>query len=130
MHLDFAFLCDAATETGGKLNALGLGIDRLNAGTLPAVHSRMMLVARFSYTRDDVGDHAFTIRITDADGREVGRVVNGNMNLKMAENTTLARANLLVDLMNLEFNTYGPHEAVVTIDGDEMVNLPLEVARP
>jgi hypothetical protein len=130
MQLDFAFLCDAATEHGGKLNALGLGIDRLNAGRLPAVHGRLMLVSRFSYGASDVGSRPFTIRITDADGREVGRTVQGEMNLQLGEGTTTARANLLVDLVNLEFTTYGPHEVVVLINGDEMVNLPLEVARP
>ncbi len=130
MQVDFAFLCDAATEHGGKLNALGLGIDRLNAGRLPAVHGRLMLVARFSYEAEDAGTHPFTIRVTDADGREVGRTVQGEMKLQLTEGTTRARANLLVDLVNLEFTTYGPHEVVVELDGSETVNLPLDVARP
>jgi hypothetical protein len=35
MQIDFAFLCDAATEVSGKLSALGIGIDRLIVQELP-----------------------------------------------------------------------------------------------
>ncbi len=130
MQLDFAFLCDAATEHSGKLNALGIGIDRLFAPNVPVVHNRIMLVARMTFGPDDVGEHPFSIRVSDADGQSVGRTVEGNIGLRLADGTMTAKANLLVDLLALEFKAYGPHEAIVTIDGREVVNLALDVARP
>ena len=38
MQVEYAFLCDAATESAGKLNALGIGIDRLLVQQLPQQH--------------------------------------------------------------------------------------------
>jgi hypothetical protein len=88
-----------------------------------------MLVARFSFGPDDVGDHPFSIRLSDADGQAVGRTVKGKIGLRLAGDAMSAKANLLVDLVRLEFKAYGPHEAIVAVDGHELVNLPLEVAR-
>lgn len=130
MQLDFAFLCDAATEHSGKLNALGIGIDRLYAKSVPVVHNRIQLVARFSFAPEEAGEHTFSIRVSDADGQPVGRTVEGKITLRMNSDAMSARANLLVDLVQLEFRGYGPHEAIVSIDGSELINLPLEVTRP
>lgn len=68
MQLDFAFLCDAATESAGKLFALGIGIDRLQVRELPARHARMTLVARLVFGATEQGVHAFELRLVDADG--------------------------------------------------------------
>ena len=127
MRVEFAFLCDAATEAAGKMNALVIGVDRLHVRELPVRHSRLVLVTRLAYGPPEVGAKRFVIKVVDADGRPVIEPVRGEMRLSMAEGATVARANLMVDVTNTEFRHYGPHEVSVTLDGEELLTMPLEV---
>ena len=128
MDIDYAFLCDAATEHAGKLNALGIGIDQLAAATLPATHPRLTFVARLRFEPEDDGDRHFRVRAVDADGHEMGNV-EGDMSVHFAPEDRMTGANLVVDLVNLEFIAAGPHEVSLTVDGNQVVTLPLEVSR-
>jgi hypothetical protein len=129
MDVEFAFLCDAALESGGKVHVLGLGITEVGAVRLPAVHGRISLVTRIAFRRADQGKRHFVVRVRDGDGQVIAPEVQGEMELRLASDVPLARANMLIDLTNLEFKSWGPHEVTVTIDGDEVVNVALEVAR-
>ena len=128
MEIDYAFLCDAATEHQGKLNALGIGVDQLSAATLPATHPRLTFVARLRFEPEDDGERHFAVRAMDADGHEMG-CVEGEMFVHFAPEDRMTGANLVVDLVNLEFTAAGPHEVSLTIDGEDVVMLPLEVSR-
>ncbi len=129
MDLGFAFLCDAAQDSGGKLHALGIGVDTLHASSLPAVHPHLSLVVRFAYGAEDVGDHEFAIAVLDADGRDVVSPVGGQMTLRLNGEDTTGGANLVVDLQNAQFTTYGPHEVSVRVDGETFATLPIAVRR-
>lgn len=129
MQVGFAFLCDAAQDSGGKLHALGVGVDVLHAASLPAVHPRLSLVVRLAYGRDDEGDHGFAIAVLDADGKHVVSPVSGQMTLRLSPEETSGGANLVIDLQNAQFTTYGPHEVTVTVDGGVLATLPLAVRR-
>jgi hypothetical protein len=130
MRVDYAFLCDAASEAAGKVYALGIGVDRLHVRQLPARHGRLTFVCRLAFDAMDAGDRPFTIRLVDADGRDVLSPVQGQIHLRPEGATaTGTKANLLVDLLNAEFNSLGPHELSLAIDGDTVATLPLEVAR-
>lgn len=137
MDVEYAFLCDAATEHGGKINALGIGIDHLGVGTLPVTHPRLTLVARlrFEDARDladgEAGDAdagvPFTVRVVDADGRDVMPEVAGRFAVQAAPGRRLQGANLLVDLVALRFTAIGPHEVQLASGGTVVATLPLEV---
>lgn len=129
MDLGFAFLCDSAQDSGGKLHALGIGVDMLHAGSLPAVHPHLSLVVRFSYGSADEGDHEFSIAVLDADGKNVVAPVGGQMTLRLNGEDTRGGANLVVDLQNAQFTTYGPHEVSVSVDGHAFATLPIAVRR-
>ncbi|TAK78426.1 MAG: hypothetical protein EPO16_03690 [Dehalococcoidia bacterium] len=129
MELGFAFLCDAAQDSGGKLHALGIGVDVLRAASMPAVHARLSLVVRLTYGRADEGEHDFSIAVLDADGKEVVAPVGGQMTLRLGGDDMSGSANLVVDLQNTRFTTYGPHEVSVSLDGRPIVTLPLAVRR-
>lgn len=129
MDLGFAFLCDAAQDSGGKLHALGIGVDALHAASLPAVHPRLSVVVRFMYRAEDVGDHEFSIAVLDADGKSVVPPVSGQMTLRLNADETSGGANLVVDLQNTQFTTYGPHEVAISLDGRDLAMLPLAVKR-
>ena len=129
MRVDYAFLCDAATEHGGKVNALGIGIDHLGVPTLPVTHPRLTFVARLVF--EDAGGTAvpFRVRMVDADGRDVMPPVDGQFMVQAAPGRRLDGASLLVDLVNLEFTSTGPHEVQLSSEGAVLATLPIEVWR-
>ncbi len=127
MQVDYAFLCDAAAESGGKINALGIGFERITLRQLPTVHPRAVAVVRFSFNRDDLGSHAFRVRVSDADGRDVTGPVEGNMTLQLPDNADRGRANMVVDLVQMDLRTAGPHEVAITLAGRQLASLPFEV---
>lgn len=129
MRVDFAFLCDAAAESQGRIHALGIGLEQIGAPSLPAVHPRAVAVIRFSFTRADAGVRQFSVHVRDADGREAITPIEGNLTLTVGEQATLMRANMVIELQRLELRSYGPHEVQVHIDGDEVVALRFEVAQ-
>ncbi|MGE3857943.1 MAG: hypothetical protein AB7G21_13380 [Dehalococcoidia bacterium] len=132
MRVEYAFLCDAATEHGGKVNALGIGIDHLGVSTLPATHPRLSLVAHLRFEEAEDGADAvvpFVVKMVDADGRDVIPPVEGRFQVQAAPGRRLEGANLLVDLVNLQFTGTGPHEVQLWSEGDVIATLPIEVWR-
>jgi len=130
MQLDYAFLCDAAAESGGKIHALGIGFERITLRQLPAVHPRAVAVMRFSFTRADIGSHAFRVRVSDADGRDVTGPIEGHLTLQLSDDADRGRANMVVELVQMDLRTAGPHEVAIAVGGRELVSLPFEVFVP
>ena len=128
MQVDYAFLCDAAAESGGKINALGIGFERIAVKQLPSVHPRVVAVVRFSFNRDDLGGHAFRVRVSDADGRDVTGPVEGQINLQLSEDADRGRAHMVVDLVQMDLRTAGPYEVTISLDDRQLASLPFEVA--
>lgn len=127
MQIDYAFLCDAAAESGGKVHAIGIGFERITVQRLPAVHPRAVAVVRFGFTRSDAGPHTFRLRVLNADGADVAPPVEGQINLTLGEDADRGKANMIMDLVQMDLQTAGPHEVSVTVDGQELVALPFEV---
>ena len=126
MQIDYAFLCDAAAESGGKVHAIGIGFERITVARLPAVHPRAVAVVRFGFTRADAGPHTFRLRVLDADGRDVAPPVEGEISLDLTDAADRGKANMIMDLVQMDLQTPGPHE--VSVDGRAFVSLPFEVA--
>ena len=54
MDIQIAALCDAATDSHGKLNILGT-FDTINAGQLPAVHPQCSIALRLVFSKMEEG---------------------------------------------------------------------------
>ena len=134
IRVEYAFLCDAATQHGGKVNALGIGIDQLGVTALPAMHPRLTLVARLVFEAaafEDQGRASFAFRVcvVDADGHDVLPLVDGSLHIEAAGGQRLTGTTLLVDLVNLQFTTIGPHEVQLSSDAHTLATLPIDVVR-
>lgn len=128
MRVELAFLCDVATEAGGKLNALGIGIDRLILSELPQQHRRLTVVTRIAFEPEDAGERRFAIELIGPDGSPVTPRVEGAMQVQFGDPPQTSRANILIELANPRFTVAGPHEAKLSLDGVELAALPLEVS--
>ena len=128
MQVELAFLCDAATEAGGKLNALGIGIDRLILSELPQHYRRITLVTRIAFEPEDAGERRFAIELIGPDGNAVAPRTDGVLQVQFGDPPQTSRVNVIIELANPRFTVAGPHEAKLSLDGIELVALPLEVS--
>jgi hypothetical protein len=128
MHVDFAFMCDYA-EARDKVNALGIGFERIFAGKVPAKHPHFSVVVQFKFTRTEAGPKDIQVHLTDADGAEIIPPVNGKIVVAVPPAGILeSNARLVMEFSNVEFKTYGDYSIRVDVETQEMVSIPLSVA--
>jgi hypothetical protein len=134
-----AILADSVVVSEGKLFVQGGGWNVLNTPRLPTRHPRigLGLVISVPFTATD-RDHAFAIRLEDADGRPVGAAGaeghqgNANGTFRVGRSPHLADGDeelvaLALSFDGLTFADAGRYRFVLTIDGDEQRHLPFTV---
>jgi uncharacterized protein affecting Mg2+/Co2+ transport len=140
-----AFLCDAVQGVGGKLYAIGIGWNGIQAMQIPARHSRLGigLVIRVPYTATNQA-HRFSVHIEDEDGESLplgdaapgvtdasvkdGKVMRVEGQFNVGRPPTLAPGDeqnvpFAVQLDGLEFPRSGLYAVVVKVDDTEMSRL-------
>jgi len=127
MNLDFAFLCDSAQESGGKVHALGIGIDTINAAAVPVTHPLLTVVVQLRYSVAEAGDKSLAVRLIDADGRDVVNAVSGTISFPTPEGARTNTARLIVAFGGVNFAAYGDYAVHVAINGTEVADLPVAV---
>lgn len=130
MDVEYKFLCDHAQEAGGKLHALGVGIDNIYAQQVPATHPHMGLVVGLRYSRAESGQKQLRVNLITSDGVEVIDPIEGPMAFPEPASGVEGLANILLDMNQLTFPEYGAYAFHVTVNGNEVARLPLTVSRP
>ena len=126
MDVDFAFLADYAMESGGKLNALGVGVGALYAASLPATHPVMTLVARIRYSSAEAGDKQLSLRMVDADGKNIFPPIDRSLSLGTPEGLT-GTAQIVIQLLGVRFEAFGQYAVQVAVGGQSIANISLSV---
>ena len=126
MEID-AFLADSVQAAGGKLHALGIGWQVIQASASPVRHDRIGLGLVVRTTPDEAGAHTLNISLLDPNGtpRLFGDKPSFDANFASPEGE--GTATLALNLDGLVFETEGAHTIVVGIDGAEAVRLPFRV---
>ena len=128
MDIDFAFLCDHADAAGGKLDAIGIGIDTLSATKLPHVQPQLFFVAQLRAQITEEGAHPLKLNLIDADGANVVSL-NGQVTVGRPKQGTEVAARILLRLGNVRFNAEGDYSFRLVLDNQEAVRLPVRVSR-
>ncbi len=121
-EIRLAALCDhALVGQDGKLSMVGI-FRNITVSNLPAQHPRMYLVAVLSL---DPGKHEVVVRLVRPDG---GTVMSEAPRIGV---TAVAGqdVNVVVELNNLNFATYGEHRFDLDIDGTSVGSLPVGISR-
>lgn len=124
MIVEIFTLCDAATESAGKLNILGT-FDTITANAAPVVHPHCTLASRIRFSRVEEGSHKVRINITDADGRLVAPPLEGTLTIRFGANDQTAVTNLVLHIERLKFETAGEYSIDLAVDGRQERSLPL-----
>lgn len=128
MDIEIFALCDAATDSGGKLNILG-AFDRIYVRQLPAVHPHCAIALRVRFDRIEAGEHRVRISLVDADGKPVIPNLDGNINVTIPPEVPSICANLVLDINGLKFDKAGMYSVDLAIGGRHEKSLPLTVVQ-
>ena len=130
MDVEFAFLSDFAEESGGKLHALGIGIDTIHAPSAPVRHPQLTMVAQLRYSAAEAGSHRLELRGFDADGGDVTDPVDGEIAFPAVTGGTSGAARVLVNLVGVRFPAYGDYSFHLVIGGIEVARASVRLAPP
>ena len=127
MECDFAFLCDFA-EQDRKLHAVGIGWETIAAANLPHRQPNMGVVARLRGSVAESGAKDVSVRLIDADGQDVIPAIH--QQLKFEPRGMEGHVNLVVQLTNVQFKSYGGYAVYVTVGGEQKARLSFNVSEP
>jgi hypothetical protein len=121
-EIKLAALCDhALVGQDGKVSLLGI-FRNISVSGLPAQHPRMFLVAILGL---DVGPHSVVVKLLRPDGQQA--MPNPpEISVHAAAGQDV---NVIVELNNMSFTTYGMHKFQLTVDGDAIGDLPVAIVQ-
>jgi len=119
-EIRLAALCDhALVGQDGKVTLIGI-FRNISVTGLPAQHPRMFLVAILGL---DVGAHTVVVRLLKPDGQQA----MPNPPEISVHAIAGQDVNVIVELNNMSFTTYGTHRFQLNVDGDAIGDLPVVI---
>lgn len=131
LELMFAFLCDYADNSSGKLTAVGIGVDTIYAHQVPAQHPLLYGVIGLRFGIVEVGQKQLGVRIIDADGNNIVPPLDSTLNVAPPPAGYLNRnLRIALALQGLLFPRYGDYSVSWLLGGQQVASVPLKVAPP
>ncbi len=126
MEILVAALCDAATDTVGKLSLLG-AFDTINAERMPAIHPQCSIALRIIFQRIEEGAHKLKLNFVDEDGRPIMQSIDIGVEITLPEDATFISRNFIINIQQLKFAKAGLYSINIAIDGRHEGSIPLLV---
>ena len=121
-EIRLAALCDhALVGQDGKVTLIGI-FRNISVSGLPAQHPRMFLVAILGL---DIGAHTVVVRLLKPDGQQA----MPNPPEISVHAVAGQDVNVIVELNNMSFTTYGMHRFQLNVDGDAIGDLPVVIVQ-
>lgn len=126
MKIEVFALCDAATDSRGKLNILGT-FDQIYAGKMPVVHPACAIALRMRFDKMEEGPHKVNIQLVNPDGIPVFKPMEGEVHPRMAEEIDSAAVNLILNFQHMKFEEFADYQINLAVDDVSVATLPLRV---
>lgn len=124
--IEYLLLADAASvDSFGKLNVLGI-FQNIFLSKVPGAILKFVFICSVSTTNLS-NPFKISIKIKDKDNRPVDTKSPLNFDFKPQEGNKDNRVNLIIELINLQFNSFGKYEIEVFIDDKKLGSSFLEV---
>ena len=130
MEVNFAFLCDYADQSGGKMTAVGIGFDTIFAPKVPCRHSSFFLVIQLRANVVEAGEKNLEVRLIDEDGKDIIPTLKRKFDIPKPATGTESIGRIAMQFHNVEFPRYGSYSLHAVVEGLEMVRVPLKVNPP
>ena len=119
-------MCDAATDSAGKLNILGT-FDTINAAQVPAIHPQCSIALRIIFQKIEEGAHKLKLNFVDEDGKLVMPSIDIPVEVSVPEEVTFVSRNFIINIQQLKFDKPGQYAIDIALDGRHEGNVPLQV---
>ena len=126
MQIQVAVICDAATESYGKLNLLG-AFDKIYAQALPLTHPQCAVALRMTFNQVEEGAHKLRLNLVDEDGKLVMPSIDLAVEVKMPEDNHFVTCNFIIGFQQLKFDKPGHYSIDIALDGRQEAAIPLFV---
>lgn len=131
MEVNFAFLCDYADQSGGKMAAIGLGFDTIYSTRIPVTHPLFFSVISIRFSSTEAGPKQVGMRLIDEDGNNVVPPLDTTINVGSPLPGFLYRNQQIALAMHrVTFPRYGDYALSWLVGGQEIKVVPLKVAQP
>ncbi len=126
MQIQVAALCDAATDSMGKLNILGT-FDTINAAQMPAIHPQCSIALRIIFQKIEEGAHKLKLNFVDEDGHLVMPSIDIPVDARVPDDATFISRNFIVNIQQLKFENPGLYAIDIALDSRHEGSVPLLV---
>jgi hypothetical protein len=126
MDIQIAILCDAATDTNGKLSILGT-FDTIYTSQLPAVHPQCSIALRMTFGKVEEGTHKVKLNFVDEDGKLVMPSIDIPIEVAVPDDTIFISRNFIINIQQLKFEKPGLYSIDISMDGRQEGSIPLLV---
>ncbi len=131
MEVNFAFLCDYADQSGGKMTAVGLGFDTIYTAKVPTKHPLFFAVISIKFSSTETGPKQVGMHLIDEDGNDVVPPLDTTINVSSPAPGFLYRNQQIALAMHgVTFPRYGDYAVSWLVDGQEIKAVPLKIAQP
>jgi hypothetical protein len=130
MDIDYAFLCDHANtaDGGGKVNALGIGIDTFTAAGAPFVHPLFYVVAQVRAAPGELNGRHAALHLVAEDETDVRQMPLGPVQTVAGDDGT-AVVRMLIAVHRTAFPQFGVYWLRVLLDDQEITRFRLVAAQ-
>ena len=126
MKIEVFALCDAATESHGKLNVLGT-FDQLVAARLPVIHPACAVALRIRFDAHEAIEHRIRLRMLDPDGQPFMKEMETSVRPRFREDLSSTAINLILNMQRIKFDAFADYALLLELNGVEEASLPLRV---
>jgi uncharacterized membrane protein len=130
MDIQIAVLCDAATDSNGKLNILGT-FDTIYSTQLPVVHPQCSIAIRMTFNKVEEGSHRVRLNFVDEDGKSVWPApIEMSVDVAVPDETIFLSRNFIVNIQKLTLEKEGLYSIDIAVNGRQEGSIPLLVKIP
>src|SRR5258706_5152179 len=115
MDIQIAILCDAATDTNGKLSILGT-FDTIYTSQLPAVHPQCSIALRMTFSKVEEGPHKVKLNFVDEDGKLVMPSIDIPIEVAGPDDTIFIFPHFIIYIQQTKFEKPRPHFIFISRD--------------
>lgn len=126
MDVQFAFVCESATREDGSLSATGIGRAER---TLDA--TSLVICGQIGFSLLDIGAHSIDVELEDPDGGILwSESVTVEFSPPVEQNVAYGAAPFVFQLLDLNFESPGPHSIRIFTSGEQLYEIPLHLSVP
>jgi len=131
LEVNFAFLCDYAAQSGGKMTAVGIGIDTIYAPKVPIKHPLFFSVISIRFSTTEVGEKHVGMHLIDEDGNSIIPPLDATVTVSSPpKGLNYRNQNIVLQLRDVSFPKYGDYTISWLLGGQELKTLSLRIVPP